>query len=237
MKVSVCILNYNMPQMTDELVEHLREKIKIDYDLIVVDNGSDMAANPKSTTHRFEDNRRVTGGLNRCLYNAKGSDAVWLLTNDSWIDNDVDPLQTMLSKIKEDTGVVHPSLIPPTPEYYYKWMLTTNKTKQVVECPMVDMICPLYTKKALDTFGWKFDERFEQGWGIDYDSCYTVRQNGLKVLVDFDVVSTHKTSTTYKSGKDPLFKNKEQYYKAAYSDMTKGLTEKYGRDWKKLILG
>ncbi|MCS7317845.1 MAG: hypothetical protein NZZ41_06035 [Candidatus Dojkabacteria bacterium] len=59
MNITVCILNYNFPEITDPLVENIREKNKkINFNLVVFDNGFDKDKISKYTTHRCEINKK-----------------------------------------------------------------------------------------------------------------------------------------------------------------------------------
>ena len=55
-KTLVAILHFNSTHYTDTLYEMLKPYEKDDYDLIVIDNGSDLNKTSKYTTHRLEDN-------------------------------------------------------------------------------------------------------------------------------------------------------------------------------------
>lgn len=248
MKFVIGILSYQMPHLTDSLVNQLKNIIKIPYHLIVLDNGSDENKIAASTTFRFNSNVQMTGGFNKILELAKiqdqetedGIGGVWLLTNDIQFQYASDPLLSLTKIIGQfpDIGVVHPSLIEPVKNYAYSWMckipqapdrvgFTTNHT-------MVDIIAPLYSRKALEIMDWKFDSRFVS-WGIDFDSCYQVRKAGLQVAVDFDTLITHQTSAVYDAGQDPVYKNRNEYYRGASENMEKVFIEKYGTDWRKII--
>jgi GT2 family glycosyltransferase len=240
MKTTIGILSYNMPHLTDTLYEQLRGLVRSQVEYVVVDNGSDADKVAKCTTHRFADNKRLTGGMNRILDAAKGSDFVWLCTNDISVSPTIDvcPVELMLRKIEHNPkiGVIHPSLYPePVPGYDYRFMLHKAFAGCVTGHPMVDIICPLYTKAALDAFGWQFDPRFEYGWGIDYDSCVCARFRGLTVAVDHDIRVAHQTSITYDSGRDPEFKNRNEYYSKAFENMNAVMESKYEKNWRKLF--
>lgn len=228
-----------MPHLTDALCNQLKRLIKINANFIVLDNGSSTSKVALSTTHRIEDNRRLTGGMNKLLELAADSDFVWLCTNDIELKTDSDPLASMIEKCNanKSIGCIHPSLIKPVENYAYNWMLKTENTQAGVTVghSMVDIICPLYTKKALDLNNWKFDSDFAYGWGIDYDSCYILRQGGLQVAVDFDSTVAHQTSITYDSGNDKEFKNRQQYYAEAHKNMVFIMIKKYGPNWRNIV--
>jgi hypothetical protein len=244
--LAIGILSYNMPELTDALVEQIKSKIKIPYKLIVFDNGSDKEKRSKYTTHFIEENTRLTGGMNNILHIARnevdGLEGIWLCTSDiCLVDKDVDYLLSMALKCKsnESIGVIHPSLIKPVENYAYPWMIKIPGNElhkgYTINHPMVDIICPFYTKKALDVIGWEFEKRFEYGWGIDWLSCYQVRKAGLKIAVDFDILISHQTSVTYDTGNDKEFKNRKEYYQKASENMNKGMVEILGQDWRKEI--
>ena len=62
-KSLVAILHYNSTQYTDTLYEMLKPYERDDYDLVVIDNGSDLQKTSKYTTFRLEENVYYGGGL------------------------------------------------------------------------------------------------------------------------------------------------------------------------------
>jgi GT2 family glycosyltransferase len=246
MRNVVGILSYNMPHLTDSLYNQLKALVKVPAEFVVLDNGSDKDKIAASTTHFAHPNSRLTGGMNRILKEAKGVDYVWLCTNDVRFVGGGDPLATMIGKCERDPsiGCVHPGLIEPVPGYAYQWMVAyplgstpaSPRGGCTVGVPMVDIICPLYTRAAMDANNWEFDPRFAYGWGIDYDSCLKLRRAGLTVAVDFDVLADHQTSVTYDSGRDREFKNRNEYYGKAMENMSAVMTDKYGTEWRKLFV-
>lgn len=238
MKITIGILSYNMPHLTDVLYNKLRSIVKIDAEYIILDNGSDDDKKAKCTTHYKKQNTRLTGGMNSILSESKGSDYVWLCTNDIDFKTDIDPVASMIKACESNTdiGCIHPSLIEPVPNYAFQWMINKN-IGVTTGHPMVDIICPFLTKKALDINNWELDSRFTYGWGIDYDMCYKIRCSGMKIAVDHNIIATHQTSVTYDSGMDKEFKNRNEYYNKAMENMNLVMSEKYGINWRQLILG
>ena len=239
MRITIGILSYNMPHLTDALYAELRQLVKVESTFVILDNGSDADKIAKATTHRFDDNKRLTGGMNRILDIAKGSDYVWLCTNDITFTTSADPVASMLAKTGESQqiGVIHPALQEePVKGYAYQYMINNGKQGVYAGYPMVDIICPMYTKKAMEANEWQFDSRFEYGWGIDYDSCWKARQAGLRIAVDHDTRITHQTSITYDSGKDREFKNRNEYYDKAFKNMNAVMESKYGTNWRNIFI-
>jgi hypothetical protein len=246
MKILSCILSYNMPQITNHLYEQLIRLTNSKEKIIVFDNGSDKNKVSEYTTFLADTNTKLTGGMNFILSIIKkhfydSFDAYWLMTNDINFEYDKDPVKNMSSVLEtnSDIGIIHPSLIRPVYNYAYPWMIkipgNENLNKVTKNHTMVDIICPIYTKKALNVINWEFDKRFIYGWGIDYDSCYQIRKSGLKVAVNFDLLVSHQTSVVYDSGNDKEFKNRQEYYKKAGENMNKVMNEKYGENWIDII--
>jgi hypothetical protein len=235
------ILNYNMPEITNNLVNQIKKLVKIDYKLIVLDNGSEKNKISKYTTDRKEINTRLTGGMNNILEISKkhNPDYVWLCTNDIKLEYEIDIFDDMINKMKKDKnlGILHPSLIEPVKNYAYQWMIKKCNEKGYTKNHYTyDIIAPIFSKEALNIIDWKFDNKFIYGWGLDYESAYQIRKNGLSIGIDFDVLLSHQTSITYDSGNDIEFKNRQEYYKKAGENMNKVLIEKYGENWNELFM-
>lgn len=225
-----------MPHLTEALYTQLKSLVKVPVEYVVLDNGSDSDKFASCTTHFKSPNTRLTGGMNHILKEAKDSDYVWLCTNDIAFNTTVDPVQSMIDCINNNPqiGCIHPSLIEPVPNYAFPWMINKN-----VGCTtghsMVDIICPFFTKKAMDANAWEFDPQFAYGWGIDYDMCYKIRKAGMQIAVDHSLIATHQTSVTYDSGRDKEFKNRNEYYNKAFENMSFVMAGKYGPNWRKLF--
>lgn len=236
MKITACILSYNLPEATDRLVENMKQMItKPSYDLVVFDNGSDPDKVSKYTTHRIEKNTRMTGGLNHCLQISKNnnSDFVWLLVNDI-IFKEPEPLESMMSIMLENTqiGVVHPALSEDTVTHYAFLRKNRNRNVRFIELPMVDIICPFYRKEALNVIDWKYNPELTYGWGIDWESAYLIRKAGFKVGIDNNSCVYHILSELYKNKRDREFKTTTDFYKAATRQFNAYLRKKYGHNWK-----
>jgi hypothetical protein len=106
-------------------------------------------------------------------------------------------------------------------------MLSTGRPG-VHDVPWVDIICPIYSRAAMEALGWKFDPDLVHGWGVDRYSCFEAWERGLRVAVCDDVEVWHKMGTTYAAGKDPEFKDFDAYKAAAGGGQAEVLGRKYG---------
>jgi hypothetical protein len=74
------------------------------------------------------------------------------------------------------------------------------------------------------------------GWGIDYEIPYLLHKNNLNIYVSNEVHVEHHPSTTTLSGKDDLFKTKQEQFNLSRKNMIDGLEKKYGKNWGDIFL-
>jgi hypothetical protein len=96
-----------------------------------------------------------------------------------------------------------------------------------------EIVCPLFSRKAIELN--LFDERFVFGWGLDFSILEILFRNGLKLYIDDKVSVIHNAGTTVRNGKDEDFKTMTEQFDKSRENMIKGLTEKYGEGWYKVI--
>ena len=65
-KVAIILLNYNMPERADDAVANILARVQVPYELIVVDNGSDIVEPADSTTLMLSKNVQVSRILLAC---------------------------------------------------------------------------------------------------------------------------------------------------------------------------
>jgi len=233
------ILSYNNPSMTDRLVENIKDKFKIPFNYIVLDNGSDKDKISKYSTHFLDINVRMTRGFNEGIKIIEREfpeyDNIWFFTNDCYFVSDNCPLsssETFLIKYPE-IGILHPSLHNEVNVCYdiKNDLNIAPHSKCVIE---YDIVCPIFTRNAIIKMGGMFNYDLFQGWGIDYESSYLVRKAGLKVCINHGLLVNHNTSSTYDKGLDSLHKNRDSYYSAALQEMHFVLGRKYG-NWHNIF--
>lgn len=232
MKIVAIVLSYNVPEVTDRLVENLRSLCR-DLDIVVYDNGSDEDKLSKYTTHRSLRNSRMTRGFNSALFVA-GHDypdhAKWLFTSDCYFITQANPVANSLKWLEKypDIGILHPS---EDACVHCCWDVH-NQGQGLKLGWMYDFVCPLFTPAAMDVLQWRFDHDLYHGWGLDFESSYLVRQAGMKVAINHDLIVMHETSTTYDRGRDSQYANRKAFYDAALQEMRGVFTKKYGPDWE-----
>ena len=114
MKTAIVVLNYNLPALTDQTCADIISRTKSDYDLYVIENGSDPNNLSKYCTNYIDTNLWVSGGLNygiRLAMEKEDYAAIWCLFNDVKFAPQGDVLSLMLSCMKKypRIGIIKPS--------------------------------------------------------------------------------------------------------------------------------
>jgi hypothetical protein len=229
------VLSYNVPEVTDRLVENIRSVSSVRWPLVVYDNGSQLSKKSKYTTHGGNPNLRMTGGFNAGLEIIRKehpkAHAVWLFTSDCYFTTPRCPVKTVAGcfGLYPDLGILHPS---EDPKVHCCWDVHNQQPNGIKIGWMYDFVCPIFTRQALDLMNWQFRPALKLGWGLDFESSWIVREAGLKVGVVHDLVINHETSTTYDRGADGVYSNRKQFYDAALLEMRGVLGKAYGPNWE-----
>lgn len=234
------ILSYNNPSMTDRLVENIKENVKKKFDYIVLDNGSDEDKVSKYTTHKIEKNCRMTRGFNEGISIIEKEypdyDNIWFFTNDCFfVSNDSCPLESCENFLERypSIGIIHPSESRNVEVCYDVYHNESIKGVKIVT--EYDIVCPIFTRKAVEAIGGKFNHDLYQGWGLDHETSYLVRKAGMEVAINHLCVIDHNTSSTYDNGLDNLHPNRNSYYNAAMQEMYQVFGKKYGPNWHRMF--
>lgn len=180
----VAILHYNTVKYTDTLYELLKPYERNDYDLIVIDNGSELNKMSRYTTFRLDENIYFGGGLdvtmNYFLENSR-YDSMMLLNSDLIVHghNFVSGLR---KELFADEDLVIASGCVLQPEYHQcHWRMVHNwGHKEIRHVPWVDYQCALLKRKFVEEikgFGSKF------GWVQDVMSGIVCEEKGWKIGV------------------------------------------------------
>jgi hypothetical protein len=242
MKTIACILSYHMPELTSKTVADLVSAgWEIGNDLFIFENQDEHSAfdHAEEVTHFTGSNLRMTGGWNFiadwCAEH--DDDRVWFCTNDFEVTYGT-PSPGILSDLPASIGWWHPA-VEPIKDYCFPWMFGQNPAG-LRDVPMTDSICPAITRECMEylrawNHGQVFDQLFYRGWGLDYDSCWQIRQMGKRVVIHDAIRVKHEASRTYTAGKAP--ESMEAFYAEAHGEMSQRLIAKYGPDWHKMIVG
>ena len=236
MKTIGLILSYNNPEMTDRLVENIKQTFASSFEYIVLDNGSESDKISQYTTDYLPINIRMTRGFNSGIdiINEKHPDYdnIWFFTNDCFFyQAQYCPLEISEQFLKKypDIGILHPSESNEVQVCFDVHHDEKIQGAKIIE--EYDFVCPIITRKALEIMGGKFDDKLYHGWGIDYESSYLVRKAGMVVAINHLLQIGHNTSSTYDKKRDNMYANRTEFYNSALNEMRDVLKHKYGIDW------
>jgi len=234
--VAIIITNYNMPERTDALCEHINKYVEWPHSLIVVDNGSDLIAPSQYTTIYLDNNIQTTGGLlagleyadNLSVKRGVEYSAYWFLITSAAFIGASDPLTPLMWAMIHDDNMVgiHPAL---TPDSTTAWQhLIKRDGGGLRQTWMIDNIASLYRAAWLDSIG-RFDRELVYAWGIDLETCWKARRDGRGLYICEDVQVQKISNIGYDMGRMNMSAD-ERAIKAGIN-MHAILEKRYGRDW------
>ncbi|HJP64709.1 MAG TPA: glycosyltransferase family 2 protein, partial [Actinomycetota bacterium] len=190
-RVIAVVLNWNLADATLECLESLRAVDYPDFEVLVVDNGSDdgsqaaiEAARPDLTVLQTGSNLGYAGGNNAGIQEAigRGADFVWILNNDTKVEPDALTALIRAATASGEVGIVGSAVLNSLPEAEaariagaaFRW---NGERLEDVTCPASEDTCPadghvvdgvagtsvlLRTAMVKDLGG--FEERFFHYW-------------------------------------------------------------------------
>lgn len=196
MKTLAIILHYNTKHFTDRLYRQLKPYENQDYDLIILDNGSETK--PDNPSIRVDQNLMFGGGLNlafQWILDNPEYDSLLFLNSDLVVHgkNFVKTLRTELNNYK----IISPSIIQPEENQCYWPTMNNWYSKEIRQVPWIDFQCPLIHRDFIEHLK-QYDEDLIYGWGNDIYSGYVCEQMGWKVGVLDIVTAVHLGSATIK---------------------------------------
>ena len=222
LKITIVILNWNGYEDTSECIISLQKITYDNYQIVVVDNGSDVEDInrlknnfPNVKILRSDVNLGFTGGNNLGIKNSfeKKIDFILLLNNDTIVEpNFIQPLLDIFEN-NPNVGIVAPQI-----NYFdepkkvwteggriskirgsgfaYSERYDDGKIKDDKEVTFVSGCCMLIKKEIFEKVG-VFDDNFFL-YVEDADLCYRTTQAGYKIIVSHNSKIYHKVSSSTK---------------------------------------
>jgi GT2 family glycosyltransferase len=221
-KITIVILNWNGYEDTSECIISLQKITYDNYQIVVVDNGSDDEEFNKLKNNfpliqvlRSDDNLGFTGGNNLGIKYSleEKADYILLLNNDTIVEPNF--IQPLLNVFEEDknAGIVAPQI-----NYFYEprkiWteggkisrlrgsgfaysdQIESNIKPYNKEVTFVSGCCMLIKKEVFEKIGL-FDENYFL-YVEDADLCYRTTHAGYKIIVTHSSKIHHKVSSSTK---------------------------------------
>ena len=243
-KIAILIVSHNNPEITDNLCESIKQRTKgIDYDLYVIETGSNLSKVSKYMTLWVKEGVRMTRGFNllksyadftaKC--NGYSYDAYHLFVNDAMFIDSKDMTSILWEEMKSnsDCGQINPyQLNILSPHDLQNKVNESGPRKESFS----EIICPLIRAEAWNNIPNLLDNRFFYGWGLDYDIPHQLHTNNWRLYISDTVGVFHQAFTSYREKKKTEEKLEvNQFIIAARNSMNQGFIEKYGIDWKRKI--
>jgi GT2 family glycosyltransferase len=194
-------LNYNQPELTDNLVTQLkRDNTFSQHELMVVDNGSTKEL-AKSTTHKLPENIFFGGGLNVIMdYFLSTNHDYFILFNNDLVFHGPRLIENMLNEIQEHNLDLYSPSITNSGKDQCHWKQMWNwGTKSVRQVDFIDFMCPVFSKKLAEEIK-QFPSELFLGWGPDFYTGIISQEKGFKIGVSDNITLTHLVSQTFKTG-------------------------------------
>jgi GT2 family glycosyltransferase len=170
-----------------------------DYDLVVLDNGSDEGKSSKYTTYRSDENVFYGGGLDmamRLFLDSPEYDSFVVLNSDMVVHGYkfINKLREVLFSDK-DIMIASPCIVQPElTQCFWRQMHCWNEIKPR-EVPFVDFQCALMKRELaekIQSFGSKY------GWVQDMVAGFVCEDNGWKIVVCDYIPAIHIGNGTVK---------------------------------------
>jgi hypothetical protein len=229
-RVAVILTNYNMPERSDALGDHLAKYAAYPHDFYCVDNGSDIAAPSKYTNVTIEKNRQTTGGWQAGLDAARAKGGylayLFLITSTEFV-GESDPLAPLAELLLTDpTAVgVHPALTADSTTHWEHLKARGGEPRQTW---MIDNICALYRAEWFDSIGG-FDPALSYAWGVDLETGYKARAAKRTLWVHEHVQVRKITNIGYRMNRMGM--TADDRSRRAYEQMRAVLSGRYGNNW------
>jgi hypothetical protein len=183
-KSLVIILHFNTIKYTDALYEMLKPFERDDYDLVVLDNGSDEGKSSKYTTYRSPENTFYGGGLDLSMnlfLESPQYDSMVVLNSDMIIHgyNFIRTLRGLLFS-NPQYMIASPVVIQPEQSQCHWRQMHCWNTTTLREVPFVDFQCALMKRELaekIQSFGSKY------GWVQDLMAGIVCEDNNWKIVV------------------------------------------------------
>jgi hypothetical protein len=194
-----------MPKITDSLWENLKPYERDDYDLILIDNGSEQEGKSKYTTHETGQNTYFGGALNIALQFFLESDKYdsLLSLNNDLILQGPNFVKTLKKEMSEGGyKIISPSVLQVNSQCKWKYMHCWNSSN-TREVKWVDFQAPLLHRDLIEEIK-QFPEELVYGWGQDVLSGIICEEKKWKVGVVDKCPLIHHSAQTYKEGASDL---------------------------------
>jgi len=231
--VAVCIINRDRPDITDNLVENIKNNIgNLSYDIYVIEMGSENQSKYANFNYPDPDFRGKAYGHNVSIRYAKNRGNYryyFTVMNDVYFTKPRNALQKLIEVADKykDIGIFSPT----EPDSGYAGGICKPIKDKEYHCvSQCNYLALLIRGKLLDKVGY-LNPDFKYCWGAIHELSYKMYSNGYKVAYCDVVQMFHIGSSTY--GKIKSAVSREEYLKNAQKFAAIYMIKNYGSDWDK----
>jgi GT2 family glycosyltransferase len=184
------------------LYESLKPYERNDYDLFVIDNGSNKEGKSKHTSLELEENVYFGGGFNAAMQytlDNKEYDSMMFLNNDITV-HPYNFVKALREEMLSGYDIVSPSFynVEPNKQCHWKSMHSWS-AKSTRPVDYIDFQCPLISRRLLEEVK-EISSDLLYGWGVCFYFALLAKQKGWKLGMVDRCCMLHHNSLTVKKG-------------------------------------
>jgi GT2 family glycosyltransferase len=230
-KTLVILPVYNRADRALALIDALKERVTLPYDLAVIDNG--CAERLSFAQARLEQNIGMGGAVWYAIdwFGGPEYDYYWILsTSLSFQPGQTDPLQELLEVFQVDpacvgVGAAWAGRTACWPHRYHAVVASQPQ-------PMIDLAA-LWDRRWFERVGG-FDRRLKSGWGSDFELAAKARWGEKRLWICKPAEMRISEGATYANGQSG---DRQAYQAQARLEMVNVFERKYGPAWANLLIG
>jgi GT2 family glycosyltransferase len=239
-KTGIVICSYNMPEYTNGLVDHILGTTHRSYDLIVVDNGSDLTNLSQYTTHRLDKNIQMVPGFMYGLDQLDGEYyAYWLITTSVRFDtkDQRDYLDKLLDVLENDplSYAAQPATLFMGIERErsaWKNLLEPLSSGVPRRVWATDYACTLYRADRFHQLGL-WNKNLTRGWGVGSENFYLARKEGWHIYNHDGIVMFHDQGIGYQM--ERMKETAKERARKATEECDREFIPKYGNNYLEFL--
>ena len=202
-KISVITLSFDNQEFTEKFVHSIRENSSLNYELIIVDNGSNKKTQNwvKKVSDNaiiFNENKGFAKGFNAGLEIAKG-EYVLMANNDTEFPKNWDILLLENFSKYNNLGLVSPVYTVGACQVALRQVAMNNKILLNKFGDYPSGVAYFVNKKFIDSIIGGWSEDYYLASGEDADLCYKIWSKNYNILIDERVLVKHEGKVTTKT--------------------------------------
>ena len=241
LKPGIVIVSYNMAEAVQQWHRYIGLSVNWPIEYIAVDNGSELPLNlwiPEERILRLSQNLRTTAGVMAgvdYLYQ-KGCTHVWPISTstlppDETVWHTYDPVERMMQVFSavEFACAVSPTFIGESKSWPHQLLLSNGNTNV-----QHHWLVGLFAMWEINFLMENVDRRLSWSWGVDFELSALCRVTNRMMYKHNKVMVQLREGIGYEMNRMTCTQYDREKY--ARAEMEKVLGDKYGENWKKIVI-